>query len=215
MDTCNSRLLVFAREPGQGKVKTRLIPVLGEQTATAIYRRLLSDTLRTAAQYAAARCELWADRLCQRSELVSLAGYHGMSVHLQQGDDLGSRMHAALRAALQRSTHAVLIGTDCPEYDTAYLGKAFAALERHDAVLGPAADGGYALIGLKQPARALFDGIPWGSDRVLATTRRRLRETTWSWYELPTLHDVDEPADLCRFPRLAGLAGIDFAAVDE
>lgn len=208
MDARDNCLLVFARDPQCGQAKTRLVPVLGQQTAIDIYRKLLADTLDTAAQAAAGRHELWVDCLPARSELTTLAARHGMPIRVQRGADLGARMHAALTAALWQAKYAVLIGTDCPELDAAYLGNAFRGLERHDVVLGPAADGGYVLIGLRRTNPLIFDDIPWGSDRVLAATRRRLGEIAWSWHELPTLHDVDEPADLKRFPELAALAGI-------
>ena len=213
MDTRDACLLVFARNPQCGQVKTRLVPALGEQAATDIYRKLLADTLATASQ-AAGRHELWVDCLPEQSELTALAGRHGMPIRVQRGADLGARMHTALTAALWQARYAVLIGTDCPELDAAYLGNAFRALERYDAVLGPAADGGYVLIGLRRTDPRIFNDIPWGSDRVLATTRGRLRTIAWSWYELPTLHDVDEPADLKRFPALAAMAGGTAAAHD-
>ena len=86
----------------------------------------------------------------------------------------------------------------------AYLTAAFDALEEHDAVLGPAADGGYVLIGLRRPAPELFAGIPWGTDAVLAGTRAALDRLGWTWAELPTLHDLDRPEDLADCPDLFG-----------
>ncbi len=200
------RLLVFARDPRPGTVKTRLIPALGAAGATAIYRRLLEDTLGSAAQVRAEGKELWADRLGEDSPLPGLAAAHRMAIRLQAGADLGARMQLALRRALVRARCAVLIGSDCPGYSAAYLEAAFAALDRHDAVLGPAGDGGYVLIGLRRCAAGLFDGIPWGDAQVAAATRERLRVLGWTWHELATLADVDRPADLWRFPHLAALA---------
>jgi glycosyltransferase A (GT-A) superfamily protein (DUF2064 family) len=115
-------------------------------------------------------------------------------------------MATALDSALERADRAVLIGTDCPGYHGAYLSAALDALTDHDAVLGPAADGGYVLIGLRRPAAALFAGMPWGTDAVLAGTRSALASLGWSWVELPTLSDLDRPEDLAQVPDL--LAGL-------
>lgn len=195
-------LLVFARKPEPGRVKTRLIPVLGIESATALYRRMLHDTLATCARVDAHRRELWLDRADADVDLRARLSRYRMSLHLQSGPDLGLRMHAAFLATLQTADSAVLIGTDCPEYDPPYLDTAFRALEQQDAVLGPAADGGYVLIGLRTAEPSLFRDIPWGTDAVLAATRRRLQRLRWRWSELSVLHDVDEPEDLARFPHL-------------
>ena len=195
-------LLVFARNPKPGRVKTRLIPALGVESATAVYLRMLHDTLATCSQVEAHRRELWLDQAEPDAGLTALLGQYGMSLHLQSGPDLGQRMHAAFVATLQTADRAILIGTDCPEYDPPYLDAAFQALGKQDAVLGPAADGGYVLIGLRRPEPGLFRGIPWGTDDVLAATRRRLQGLRWNWSELPVRHDVDEPEDLGRFPHL-------------
>ena len=195
-------LLIFARDPQPGRVKTRLVPSLGVELATALYRQMLLDTLGAAARTAVERCELWVDRADPDPGLMQAAQDAEMSVRIQSGVDLGMRMHRAFATALSTYRSAVLIGSDCPECDTGYIEEAFAALERHDAVLGPAADGGYVLIGLHRPQPGLFSNIAWGGDRVLDDTRRQLRGLALDWHELPTLRDLDEPADLVHFPRL-------------
>lgn len=126
-------------------------------------------------------------------------------MHRQQGADLGERMHLALSAALETAESAVLIGCDCPWLDGDYLDRAFAALERgRAAVFGPAADGGYVLVGLRQSCAALFRQVDWGGDAVMAQTRVKLRNLALAWEELPVLHDIDEPQDLARLPTDAG-----------
>jgi rSAM/selenodomain-associated transferase 1 len=128
----------------------------------------------------------------------------GLSLSAQQGPELGSRMAAALALALERTPLAVLIGSDCPDLTPADLDAAARRLaEGYDAVLGPAADGGYVLIGLKRLDPGLFDGIPWASDRVAEITRHRLRALDWCWWELPIRSDIDRPGDLPGLP--AGL----------
>ena len=204
-------LLVFARNPIPGRVKTRLIPAMGPGPATAVYRRMLEDTLVTCSQIFAHNRELWIDQPDPHPAVAEMATRLGMSVHAQSGDDLGSRMHAAFAETLRNADSAVLIGSDCPEYDPPYLDAAFQALEQHDAVLGPAADGGYVLIGLRKVDPHLFHRVPWGTNRVLAATRLRLRYLQWSFMELPIKYDVDNPEDLLRFPHLASTAEIECA----
>jgi glycosyltransferase A (GT-A) superfamily protein (DUF2064 family) len=113
-------------------------------------------------------------------------------------------MGAALSEALARGGRAVLVGSDCPEYSPDYLTAAFRALEREDVVLGPAADGGYILIGVRRLVAELFAEIPWGTSGVLARTRAALGSLGWGWAELPTLRDLDRPEDLLDFPELLG-----------
>jgi glycosyltransferase A (GT-A) superfamily protein (DUF2064 family) len=96
------------------------------------------------------------------------------------------------------SEAVVLIGTDCPELSAAYVVSALEELNGQDAVLGPAEDGGYVLLGLRRSAPELFRDIPWGGDGVAAYTRARMGDLGWCWRELPVLWDVDRPADLAR-----------------
>jgi hypothetical protein len=116
-----------------------------------------------------------------------------VSLHLQQGDDLGERM----ARALSRAMPAIVMGSDCPSLTPADLREAAAALDWGvDAVLGPARDGGYVLLGLRRIDASLFEGITWGTDTVLQETRSRLRSLGWRWHELPTRFDIDRPEDL-------------------
>ena len=199
----NGTLIVFAREPVPGQVKTRLIPALGADGAAQLYRRLLGIALRATAATPCAHRQLWcAGAPAAGGECARLAAGHGCTLHHQGAGDLGARISAALTEALAATDRAVLIGSDCPDYTPAYLSAALAALDDHDAVLGPAADGGYVLIGLRRPAPALFTGISWSTPTVLAETRAALRQLGLTWAELPTLHDLDCPEDLAGLDRL-------------
>jgi rSAM/selenodomain-associated transferase 1 len=180
------RLLVFAREPQPGRVKTRLIPALGAAGAAALYRRLLAHTLEVAVGMSEIASELWYDGSDTAAECARLARHYDMPLHAQQGADLGERMRHALADALGRADAAVLIGSDCADFDAAYVRQAFAALEQDDAVFGPAADGGYVLIGVRRVDHSLFMDIPWSTDRVMERTRERLRALGWGWRELAT-----------------------------
>jgi len=129
----------------------------------------------------------------------------------QPAGDLGTRMKAALADAIARQGAALVIGSDCPWLEVDVLREADAALARHDAVLGPADDGGYVLFGMRRVEDVLFDDMPWGTERVLAETRERLRSLGWNWFELASRSDVDRPEDLARL-RALGAPWNDLAA---
>lgn len=206
----SSCLIVFTRNPVAGQVKTRLIPAIGADGAARLHRAMTQKTLDTAACFKTDAIELWLDGPTH-NDTVWLAPNHraAMPVHTQQGDDLGERMLHAMRQALLRHSRVLLIGTDCPAIDPAYLDAALDALNTHDVVVGPAADGGYVLIGATRLDSRLFDRVPWGSANVLSITRERLRALGWSWQELAIVHDVDEIDDLKYYPELLALATAD------
>lgn len=203
--TPDATLLVFAREPIPGLVKTRLIPALGATGAARLYRALLDRALNAATGVPGVAVELWCTGVPPSGGVCAeLARRYGLELRHQGVGGLGQRMAQALGETLARCDRVVLIGSDCPGYHPTYLSAAFAALGGQDAVLGPAADGGYVLIGLRRPAPELFADIPWGTDAVLAGTRTALDRLGWTWAELPTLQDIDRPADLAACPGLVG-----------
>jgi hypothetical protein len=193
-------IIVFARAPTPGAVKTRLIPQLGADGAAKLHARLVKQTLATARAASFARIELHGTpgindpffRFCAESFAVALQA--------QAGADLGARMLAAFESALATHPRALLVGSDCPALAARHLHEADRALRdgTADAVLVPCEDGGYALIGLKRVDAKLFEDIAWGSDRVMAETRVRLMQLGWRWRELETLWDVDRPEDYAR-----------------
>ena len=196
-------LIVFAKAPRPGAVKTRLIPVLGAQGAAAHHARLIKHTLAAASVACRDALELHADVVDDDFLRYCAARYNARLV-AQRGDDLGERMHHAFETALvtERCPSAVLIGSDCPALTAAHLRRAFTALAGdHEAVIAPAEDGGYVLIGLCRIDALLFSDVPWGTDVVLHQTRERLRGLGWRWQELETLWDVDRPADLVRLEK--------------
>jgi hypothetical protein len=185
-----------------GAVKTRLIPLLGAQQAAAVYREMLQHAMCVAAGMDCDERQVWIDAAPVDPWLSDLAGKHGLAIRLQDGVDLGARMQKALSFGLSNCEGVVLIGSDCPEYDRDYLEASFEALAHHDLVIGPAADGGYVLIGCKRVEPSLFDRMPWGSSLVLDSTRQRARRLNWRWHELPVRRDVDVPDDLLPFADL-------------
>jgi hypothetical protein len=194
-----ARILVFAKAPVPGACKTRLIPALGAEGAAALHRELLEGTLARLAPAGIAPVQLWCAPDAGHRAFQDLAARWGVSLHGQQGGDLGQRMLHAATAALVKAEAVVLIGCDCPGLGPAQITAALTALlaqPQQDAVLGPAQDGGYVLLGLRQPAPELFTGMPWGGDQVAALTRARLAGLGWRWRELAPLADVDRPEDL-------------------
>jgi len=198
-----SVLVVFARAPEPGRVKTRLAPLLGEEGAARLHAQLVERTLTTAAAAGFDRVYLYCAPRLRRKFFVAMKSRYAVSLAWQGEGSLGTRMYRALR----RHPGAVLIGSDCPVFNPADLRAAARALRAGaDAVLSPAEDGGYALIGLRRASRLLFDGIEWGSSRVMAQTRRRLERLGWHWRELRTVWDVDRPEDVARLRKSRLLA---------
>ncbi|MEO8304560.1 MAG: TIGR04283 family arsenosugar biosynthesis glycosyltransferase [Betaproteobacteria bacterium] len=203
-------LQVFAKNPVAGAVKTRLAATIGNDAAAALYTQFVDMTLATAnaARLAGVvdRVELWCASDIEAAAFVGWRDRYSISLEAQSGVDLGARMLAALDCALAMGSRAILIGTDCPTLDVAYLARAVAALDAHDAVFGPAEDGGYVLVGLARHIDA-FTGVPWSAPDTMAATRAKLEAQRASWEELPALWDIDEPADLDRWQALIASTG--------
>ncbi|GAB6044044.1 TIGR04282 family arsenosugar biosynthesis glycosyltransferase [Endothiovibrio diazotrophicus] len=213
MEYPDARIQVFAKAPEVGTVKTRLIPLLGAEGAAALHRQLVEHTLGWITAAALAPVELWCAPSPDHPFFAECRVRSGVELQRQQGGDLGERMAFSLHHALARHRQAVLVGTDCPRMDRDHLARALRALGRADGVVGPAEDGGYVLIGLRRPAPGLFREVPWGSDRVLAVTRRRAAELAIALEELAPLPDLDRPEDLMRIARRdGGLWGLQIAA---
>ncbi len=198
-----ARVMVFSRTPEPGKVKTRLVPALGPDGAARLHERLTHRAVRTAVASEAGSVELWCAPTTVHPFFSELETVFPLGLRLQQGDDLGERMAGAFDDALSEASTALLVGSDSPDLGQEDLRAAMAALQGdYDVVLGPAADGGYLLIGLRCPVPELFRNMPWGTAEVLALTRERLGRAGRRWYELPVRHDLDRPEDLSRFPDL-------------
>jgi uncharacterized protein len=197
-----ARLLVFAREPVLGSVKTRLQGALGEAGCLALHEALLAHIRSSLVQSRLAPMTMWVSS--NLSHECFLSHCNKKDIYLQKGEDLGQRMaHAAAVTLQQREVESVIIvGADCPVLDKKYLETALQALAAGNrVVLGPAEDGGYVLIGLRQAEHEVFRGIDWGSSRVLEQTRSRLESAAIPYALLETLWDVDRPSDLPRLRR--------------
>ena len=195
----DARLLIFAKAPVPGRVKTRLAGQLGTRGAAALYQKLLRRTVRIAYNARLCPIELWCAPDARHGFFAACRQEYGVTLRRQCAGDLGRRMNRALNQTLAAGHPAVLIGGDCASLGETELRTAFGLLAAgHEAVLGPAADGGYVLVGLNRPGPALFRDIAWSTPTVLAATRRRLRRAGMNWAELPPGWDVDTPADLRR-----------------
>lgn len=191
----DARLLIFAKAPVPGEVKTRLVPALGAPAAAELHARLARRAIETAVSAGVAPVELW----CSPDDAHPFFRAFALPRRVQGGRDLGERMAQALDATLAESRFAILIGTDCPVLTGEYLREAAERLAQgEDAVLGPAEDGGYVLIGLRRRDPRLFEDIAWGTPQVLDATRARLAERGFRWHELRCLWDVDRAEDLKR-----------------
>jgi glycosyltransferase A (GT-A) superfamily protein (DUF2064 family) len=224
------RLIVFARVPRLGAVKTRLAAGIGEEAALAAYRVLMAHALSTGAS-----CTGFNERILQISgedkagECRELAARWGYRVCAQEGIDLGERMARAIGVedepldasvdtacariagtsigtSCRRSGAAIVIGSDCPVLSAADLDAGVDALRRHDVVFAPAEDGGYALVGCARPGLPIFQGIAWGGPSVLEQSRRRARQAGLSVKLLRRVWDVDTADDWERWQRHQALS---------
>jgi uncharacterized protein len=209
-----TRLIVMAKAPRSGLAKTRLAPALGADGAARLAARLLDHTLQQARAAGLGDVLLACAPDTTHPAFAAQAALGGVTLAPQGEGDLGARMQRLLAHALASASRALVIGTDAPALDAAVLRAADDALAQPDtdAVLVPAADGGYVLLGLRREAApragSLFETLPWSTPQVLTETRRRLAAAGLRHTELATLHDIDEPADLQHLPAHLASGGL-------
>jgi rSAM/selenodomain-associated transferase 1 len=206
----HGRILVFAKAPVSGEVKTRLAQGIGDDEATRIHGAMVEYAVAEAVQAQLAPVEIHGRWNEGQEFFVSLQERFGVELIPQVGADLGERMQHALSRALQSADYALLLGTDCPLVDAVYLKQAMGRLHGGaEVVLGPVEDGGYILIGMRSVEPTLFRGVNWGGSEVLEESRRRCENVGIHWEELPRLYDIDTEVDLRRLieesPKLAQL----------
>jgi hypothetical protein len=189
----NNLLMVFAKNPELGKVKTRLAKTLGEKKALEIYLKLLEHTYAIADKTFADKAIFYSDKI----EDFDILDYYKFPKFLQKGRDLGERMDRAFGEAFgQDYDKVVIIGSDCYELTSDIIEDAFKLLDDHNVVLGPAADGGYYLLGMDRHYSHLFRDKKWSTPDVLLDTILDTKKLKLSYSLLPTLTDVDEEKDL-------------------
>ena len=203
MPSCAEQLLIFARLPQAGANKTRLIPALGAEQATRVYRYLVDQTLREARRLASQRpCHVVVCFTGGTIDDVRAEWGSDLEYREQVGADLGARLQHATKSAFDAgATRLVVIGTDCPSLTADDLSTAYEQLENHDVVLGPANDGGYYLIGVRTEQPFLFAGIDWSTAKVFEQTLQKAVEGKLTVHAMRGLSDVDYPEDLLPLRR--------------
>ena len=193
-------LICFTRPPVPGRTKTRLMPLLNGEACAALHTAFLRDIAGVCGQVDA---DLYA-ACAPEGDWRALEGIFPAALDMfpQTGEGLGERMHAALARVLALEYEScVLIGSDLPELTADHLLAAFRALEGADVTLGPTADGGYYLVGLKRPCRAIFAGQTFGCASVYESTLTAIRAAGLTFCPGPLCPDVDVPEDLRRLRR--------------
>lgn len=204
MSPINRCIIVFAKAPEPGAVKRRLIPNIGAETAANLQARMLENGITTAINAGLADVQLWCTPNCQHPLFHSLSQRFALTLHAQQGNDLGERMYNAFESALANYRQVVLVGTDCPFISVETYHLAFSALsEGNDAIIAPAYDGGYVLLGLLRNDWRLFENISWGSGQVCDDTCARLNVGGFQWQALETYRDIDHYEDLLYLKSIA------------
>ncbi len=198
-------LAIMAKAPVPGLAKTRLAPLLGKAGAARAQRGFILRTVATARAAALGSVTLWCAPDSGHRLFVLMRQRLDMHVRDQPGGDLGQRMLTAMQIHFEANPDLpwIVIGTDAPVLTPGMLQQAADALDSSDAVVVPAEDGGYVLLGLRRPLPDVFRDVPWSTAEVMQVTRERLREGGWRWQELPMLWDVDEPADWLRWCAVA------------
>lgn len=193
-------ILVFCKAPIAWQVKTRLIPQLSPQQAAALHVELSKRILSLVSASNLCPIQLWCSPDVQHPFFQNCADNYSLSLHQQQGNDIGERMHHAIQNALQQKSKVLLIGCDSPSITVEDLDVALQSLQTpKDIALAPAEDGGYVMIGMSKPQPELFLKMEWGNSEVLNRTQNRIIKAGLLAKETKIQWDVDIPADLQRY----------------
>jgi len=190
----NNAVILFARDPILGQVKTRLNSFLDNETILKLYKCFLEDSLAKIQQVGNADCFVGISHENNSGFFNKLESF-GMTLFSQQGKDLGDKMRRAfIDRFMQGYNKVVIIGSDSPSLPVSYIDKALDS--ERDLVLGPSIDGGYYLIAMRGKVFEVFSGVDWGTDKVLYETLQLVKEGSFSFDLLPVWYDVDLPEDL-------------------
>lgn len=189
----NTLLIIFIRNPEPGKVKTRLTDTIGEEESLKVYRKLLEHTQQVALNVPVDR-EVWYSDYIDREDEWSPSEF---SKKLQKTGDLGDKMLYAFQEGFDSGyDKIVIIGSDCLELNVNHIKDAYQFLDQYDVVLGPSADGGYYLLGMKRLIPGLFLDKPWSEPDLYRQTVLTIRNESLTYYELEQLNDIDTWEDL-------------------
>jgi rSAM/selenodomain-associated transferase 1 len=201
----NTRIVIFAKAPRPGKVKTRLIPALGAEGAAALAGYLLHSTLDEVLQSQADSVELCTEPAFADPAWHGVSLPAGVNLSSQGAGDLGERMARVAQRVLNQGERVILIGTDCPDLTRQKLNEAITALQTWQAVMFEALDGGYTLLGLQAFDPSLFTQIAWSSSKVSEQTHLAFSRLGWQCKVLGQLPDIDRPEDLRWLPDVEAL----------
>lgn len=186
-------LIVFTKNPEKGKVKTRLAKTVGNTKALQVYQKLLRITKSATDQLDVSK-QIWYSRFIDDDDIWSDGQYEK---HLQKGDNLGLRMqHAFNKAFADGYQKVVIIGSDCSTLTPKLVEDSFQALEKNQAVIGPAKDGGYYLLGTSAFYPSIFEDKSWSTSSVFEETIQKFEEMNLSYKQLSVLNDIDTVEDL-------------------
>lgn len=192
-----NHLIIFVKNRIPGSTKTRLAKSVGDEAALQVYDALLDHTQAVTAGFLAEKWVFFSEEIEEKS-LWSI----GYRLAVQQGQDLGKRMQQAFERCFAEGAQRVcIIGSDCYELEPKHLQEAYAALQQHDVVIGPAHDGGYYLLGLQEQQPELFQNKIWSTPDVFADTLDDCERLGLSVHQLPRLHDLDDVQDLKRYQQ--------------
>ena len=200
------RLILFAKAPVLGQVKSRIAQKTGEQKALLIYEQLLHHVLSQFQNAKDFQVCCYSDQ--PRHAFFDRYKAPGVDFFQQQGEDLGQRMFNALTNEMGNATSVVLIGSDCPAINQALVLKAFQKLASgYQVVIAPAEDGGYVLIGFTgRVYQQIFENINWGTDKVFAETRQKIDQVGLKLCQLETLADIDTYDDYQKWQKISGIS---------
>lgn len=198
-------LIIFAKAPVPGEVKTRLLSRYTPQEAVELYKGFLIDTLKIATKCLHSHVcgDLKLFLACTPSAdypfFMELSECFEIELIEQRGENLGKRMeHAFTDAIIEGYRRVVIMGSDSPTLPPDFIVEAFSKLTRDDLVIGPTEDGGYYLVGVSDNIPPLFDGIAWGTNRVFDETLKRVKYLKLRFSLLPVWYDIDVPEDMDR-----------------
>ena len=190
MPNATTLLVILAKRPAAGRVKTRLCPPLLPQQAAQLAEAFIIDTCSSLGEVQGCERILCLDQPWTASSIATI------DLWQQVDGDLGQRIEDVVMRGLQRASVVLVVGTDAPGLPPPLFEHAIALLQSSDAVLGPAVDGGYYLIGFTRFEPGLLAGLPWSTPHTLSSTLQRLRSRSYRVQELPCWFDVDDAADL-------------------
>jgi len=199
----DTAIIVFCKAAVAGLVKTRLMPQLSAEQAVDVHIALTQRILSLLSKSQLCQVQLWCSPDTHHPFFIHCAQQYDVSLHMQQGQDLGERMHHAISAALENSSKVLLIGCDCPSLMVEDFKFAINALQNNnDIVLSPAEDGGYVMVGMTKPHHEILLNMTWGHDKVLSTSIQRAKQSGLNLIQTRQHWDIDTFVDWQRFTQM-------------